>query len=278
MIEQRTMYLDSYLSYRYTCWLEYNTNSLAIFSLSLLFFLLQFRDGARRRRQRLQEVWGQHHVSHSGWSQRHLLLVRLQPPVPQPFPQVGTCVAYWQMNHPNSGNQQARISNGYCCMTNPVRKSCTSLLLSGMFTHLLSQVFFGQCNHLWICTKGTNYFDGLLTFIYKSDLYVKSALKSFGNQPGRGRKPASNSRSKAVANATDENKINKICLFEAFFFFFCPGCKILFCFKFEDMLHYSPLSIIPFCVILQRSCCQDIRQISYKYSSSQNILLAWQQR
>lgn len=129
MIERRTMYLDSYLSYRYTCWLEYNTNSLAIFSLLLLFFLLQFRDGARRRRQRLQEVWGQHHVSHSGRSQRHLLLVRLQPPVPQPFPQVGTCVAYWQMNNPKSGNQQARISNGYCCMTNPVRKSCTSLCL-----------------------------------------------------------------------------------------------------------------------------------------------------
>lgn len=128
------------------------------------------------------------------------------------------------MNHPKSGNQQARISNGYCCMTNPVRKSCTSLWLSGMFTHLLSQVFFGQCNHLWICTKGTNYFDGLLTFIYKSDLYLKSALKSFGNQPGLGRKPASNSRSKAVANAADENKINKI--FEAFVF--SQGAKYYF--------------------------------------------------
>lgn len=44
------------------------------------------------------------------------------------------------------------------------------------FTHLLSQVFFGQCNHPWICTKGTNYFDGLLTFIYKNDLYLLGNL------------------------------------------------------------------------------------------------------
>lgn len=43
-------------------------------------------------------------------------------------------------------------------------------------------------------------------------------------KPGLGRKPASNSRSKAVANAADENKINKI--FEAFVF--SQGAKYYF--------------------------------------------------
>lgn len=40
----------------------------------------------------------QHHVSDSGWKQRGLLLVHLQPPVSQPLPWVGPTAAF-KCNH-----------------------------------------------------------------------------------------------------------------------------------------------------------------------------------
>ena len=46
------------------------------------FSLLQLWHGPWWRREHVQEVWGQHNVPYAGRTQRGLLLVTLQPPVP----------------------------------------------------------------------------------------------------------------------------------------------------------------------------------------------------
>lgn len=57
-------------------------------------FFLQFWDDSWRWGEPLSQDGRQHYVSNSGWEQRRLLLVHLQPPVSQPLPRVGPSAAF----------------------------------------------------------------------------------------------------------------------------------------------------------------------------------------